>query len=706
MRRATALLAVLLAAAAFPACDGESPVEQKVEPRLTLSVDSVALEVGDSATVTAQVFDSSEPALFASRNQGVATVSATGAISGVAAGTTYVVATLAGRMDVRDSVRVRVTAAPVPPPPAITLTSVDTLRPGQVARVRGSGFIELKTLLLDGVAATELVVTSDSVAEFRVPSMRACETDMRVAKVSTAGATPLNAIVRVPASISLEPAESRVLGADDLKCLRLPAASQDYVLSAANLQEPTGQTEVMRTLVHVRTLGTGEAGAAPAPATFPSFRGGTPFEPIMPEAGAFDGAYADAPVPFDPRYATAVVGETLRFVDWFSAEPTGPDLPPQPICFEDPATVPSFEARVVAVSGKVVVVVDMRHPNAPAFLESTNLGWLQQAAAMTDRLLLPTMRSLFDPDYQPPAGGGGRFYVMLGNFASGGFAYDGSLPAVTVSPQELCPRASEMVVSTVSASWLAAPQNQNVGQVAGLFLHEYAHNADLISSRRGRTQSILNEGLATLAEETASRIGSGQPIHARHAAVGIDGPMLTGAALGLWGTQPDQGPWQFNGRYAANARMLLFLRELAGEASVDHGRRPTLYQRFIHATINWLNAKEVIGHLTSVIGIDYADLTDRQALASVTAGLIDPSIEHDLPRYTAWDHRERAMVAGPYAQQFPGRASRRTTGERILAAPDGGHAAMYLMADGMRGVSLELVTMASTARVVRLTRLR
>src|SRR5690606_7672031 len=93
MRRAMALLAVALAAAASPACDGESPVEQKVDPRLTLSADSVALEVGASATMTAVVLDSSEPALFASRDETVATVNAGGAINGVGVGTTYVVAT-------------------------------------------------------------------------------------------------------------------------------------------------------------------------------------------------------------------------------------------------------------------------------------------------------------------------------------------------------------------------------------------------------------------------------------------------------------------------------------------------------------------------------------------------------------------------------------------------------------------------------------
>src|SRR5688572_14441739 len=81
--------------------------------------------------------------------------------------------------------------APVDPKPVqpVKLTSVDTLRPGQIAQVRGSGLTGLKTLLLDGVAATELVASSDNVAQFRVPAMRACETDMRVVKVSVDGST-------------------------------------------------------------------------------------------------------------------------------------------------------------------------------------------------------------------------------------------------------------------------------------------------------------------------------------------------------------------------------------------------------------------------------------------------------------------------------------------------------------------------------------
>ena len=114
----------------------------------------------------------------------------------------------------------------------------------------------------------------------------------------------------------------------------------------------------------------------------------------------------------------------------------------------------------------------------------------------------------------------------------------------------------------------------------------------------------------------------------------------------------------------------------------------------------------MIGHITSVLDIPYADLIDQHMLASVTAGLIDAGVEHALPRYTSWDHSERASTQGPRSTTFPGRASRRSTSGRILGAADGGHAALYLMADGKRGVSLELVSMAPTARIVRLTRLR
>ncbi len=107
MKSAMAIVGVMSAAAAFLACD-RNPAGQNGDPQLTFAADSVTLDVGASASATATVVNTADPAQYVSRDPAVATVNASGAISGVAAGQTYVVATIASRADVRDSVRVRV----------------------------------------------------------------------------------------------------------------------------------------------------------------------------------------------------------------------------------------------------------------------------------------------------------------------------------------------------------------------------------------------------------------------------------------------------------------------------------------------------------------------------------------------------------------------------------------------------------------------
>ena len=107
MKSIKAIVTVASAAAAFLACDN-NPVERTGDAQLTLSADSVTVDVGASASVSATVRNSNEPPQYVSRDPGVAAVNASGAISGLAAGSTYVVATLSNRAEVRDSVRVRV----------------------------------------------------------------------------------------------------------------------------------------------------------------------------------------------------------------------------------------------------------------------------------------------------------------------------------------------------------------------------------------------------------------------------------------------------------------------------------------------------------------------------------------------------------------------------------------------------------------------
>jgi dienelactone hydrolase len=102
-------LAIALSTLIVVACD-KNPAEQS-GARLTLSADSLSVHVGTSASVAVTVLNTSEPAQYVSRDRSVATVTGNGgiiAISGVAVGSTYVVATLSSNADVRDSVRVRV----------------------------------------------------------------------------------------------------------------------------------------------------------------------------------------------------------------------------------------------------------------------------------------------------------------------------------------------------------------------------------------------------------------------------------------------------------------------------------------------------------------------------------------------------------------------------------------------------------------------
>jgi hypothetical protein len=97
---------LLITALLFVACDDPANVD---ETFVTLSADSVSIVPGGSTFVSAVVTGSGSPPpepQFVSRDQTIAQVNSTGMITGVALGTTYVVASIG---NARDSVRVRVT---------------------------------------------------------------------------------------------------------------------------------------------------------------------------------------------------------------------------------------------------------------------------------------------------------------------------------------------------------------------------------------------------------------------------------------------------------------------------------------------------------------------------------------------------------------------------------------------------------------------
>ncbi len=107
MKRAKALTTGLLVTASFVACD-KDPVGVNADPQLNIVAESVTVNIFTSASVGAVTRNTLDALQYVSRDQNVATVNALGAVTGVAIGSTYVVAALSSYPDARDSVRVRV----------------------------------------------------------------------------------------------------------------------------------------------------------------------------------------------------------------------------------------------------------------------------------------------------------------------------------------------------------------------------------------------------------------------------------------------------------------------------------------------------------------------------------------------------------------------------------------------------------------------
>lgn len=113
---------LLLSAVALVACgDSSDPIDPGPSPSLSFAVDTVLLSVSGTATLTPTIVNSTGTAQYVVRNQNIAQVSQTGVVTGLATGTTVVVASLSTNSNVRDSVVVRVTAI-VDPPASVSLS--------------------------------------------------------------------------------------------------------------------------------------------------------------------------------------------------------------------------------------------------------------------------------------------------------------------------------------------------------------------------------------------------------------------------------------------------------------------------------------------------------------------------------------------------------------------------------------------------------
>src|SRR5690606_19852010 len=125
-------------------------------------------------------------------------------------------------------------------------------------------------------------------------------------------------------AIRLEVGESKILSAEDLSCLQLSSAAEDYLLSVGSFSSEKAVDLAMR----LRSVGaTAEARHSVVRARSPEEMSREmtshlegPHGELQARVAASLPARADAPrMPFDD-YAGAAVGDTLEFVDWSRME--------------------------------------------------------------------------------------------------------------------------------------------------------------------------------------------------------------------------------------------------------------------------------------------------------------------------------------------------------------------------------------------------
>ncbi|MDQ3605982.1 MAG: hypothetical protein M3418_07340, partial [Gemmatimonadota bacterium] len=479
-------------------------------------------------------------------------------------------------------------------------------------------------------------------------------------------------------------------------CLRFPASDAEYVLTALNpSEERIPGNERLDPMVTLRswTESASVASASLAPSAIVSASRSEDHAHTVAAATSIQTSrdpYSNSPTPFDPRYRTAQVGDTVLFVDWKvnTFPSTG-----QNICVLDKARMPTYKVVVAAIAGTTVIGVDSRISNAADHLSEFGKQWLATGARIADPLILPTMREVYDRNFQQPGGGGDRHWHIVGEWGAAGVARDGG----TASPQQRCPNASEMIATGIGA------QSTNrtplmARNLAKIIIHEYAHNADNITAaRRGLygTPVAFSEPFAVLAEETAVRIASSQSYGALHSRVTDQHPFSFHALGTLWGQRPEWSSWKGSGNYEQGASLLMFARERFGDAPIG-SPNPRLYLHMLR------DGPWTLSDLAAAAGMTGPALLDAWALAHATSGLV-PAQTADaagLPRFRTWELSDRGRPQ-------PNVTVSRTTGiTRTLAAAPGSYAAAYLLADGGRGISLEVTGIADRPMVVRLTRLR
>lgn len=587
---------------------------------------------------------------------------------------------------------------PQPENPAITAS---VLTSGGDGVLQGSHLDKLTgTITVDGVTVTP-TARAQSEIRFRMPPGRPCEVDGRPVAVQ-AGTLAHTGQLEVAGTLALQVGESRVLTRGEMTnaCLQLPAGNERYVLTALNPGlDPAPGPEVLFTVRSWSGAGTSALMAA-AQVQIADARmhlHGPPGRSVA--AAAMTHRFSDDPEPFDPRYSTASVGDTLPWVDWWGRHPN---------CSDPRDRIPTINIVVAAVSasGKTVFAYDARSPHGSRWASAEVRARLTRAAEIMEKWAVPAVRESMDRGYQPVRGAGGRWFHV--------FRTD--VPGWTIdnndAPQTACRYSSE-VPSTVSPD--APPEfDAQMEYLAGLLIHEYAHHAETVYRIRrwgSYTPPMqVSEGWAAVGEvwaqtvmETAARLASGQPTAASYTPLNAPESNIPYADFYLngYGESPEQSLWSITpgrrgGYYDQGTRFLLYLRERWGDAAIGSAK-----DRFFER-VQELPRYDVPS-MAALVGLSAAEALDEWSLAEATDNLIDPAVAaaRGLPQIQTWAPEDAQPLTSV-------RIPRTSNAVRALSAGRGNYAAVYLFADegdAGKGVSLTFEGFGAPF-VARITRVR
>ena len=590
-----------------------------------------------------------------------------------------------------------------PPQPENPSITASVLTSGGEGVLQGTHLDKLTgTVTVDGIAVTP-TGRSRTEIRFPMPPGRACEVDGRPVSVQ-AGTLTHTGNLEVAGALALQVGESLVLTREQMAhlCLQIPAGSGRYVLTALNPSlEPSAAPDALFT---VRSWTGSALSAAASAARVPGAGAMAPVHSPRPPRLADTGAqqqFSETPVPFDPRYATAGVGDTLPWVDWWGNA--------YPNCSNPRERIPTIRIVVAAlsVSGKTVIAFDARSPHAQAWASAAVRQRLTRTAEMMEKWAVAAVRESMDREYQPLRGAGGRWFHV--------FRTD--VPGWTIdnndAPQTACRYSSE-VPSTVGPD--APPESDAQAEyLAGLLIHEYGHHAEAVyrirrwgsatpPMRVSTGWSALGEVWAQTVQEAASRLASGQPTAARYAPLAAVNSNVPYADFYLngYGESPEQSLWSITpgrrgGYYDQGTRFVMYLRERWGDAVIGSTR-----ERFYE------QAQEVpsydVASLAALVGLGPTAALDEWSLAEATDDLVDPAAAaaRGLPQIQSWVPAD----PGPLPSVI---VPRTIDTARTLRVGRGNYAALYLFADGSdanRGVSLTFEGFGPGPFVARVTRVR